>query len=85
MQINGRHVTVGTELKIAGVTGRFVFQRYVDTGEHQWVDVWGGPAKAERFRSFRLDRIKTVHTTKQSQTALAAEYKAKRKVQLAAK
>ena len=80
MQINGRNVSKGTELKISGERGRFRFIKYVKTEKgNEWVDVFGGPKGAECMRSFRLDRIKTVHYKNQTTTNLAAEYKQKQK------
>lgn len=78
MQINGRHVEPGTELKIAGQRGRFRFIKHVVSAASEWVDVWGGPKHQEQWRSFRTDQIKTVHYKNQSTQALAEEYKLKR-------
>lgn len=61
MQINGRYVTKGTELKIAGERGRFRFMHCVKTEKSEWIDVWGGPKGAECQRSFKIDQVKTVH------------------------
>lgn len=58
--LNGRKVTPGTELSIHGERGRFRFVRQVTTPTSMWVDVIG-PAKVDQWRSFTLDRIKTVH------------------------
>ena len=63
ISVNGRLVHENTELSIRGERGRFRFKRLVrrpDTGA-VWVDVIGGPKGCEVFRSFHLDRIKTVH------------------------
>lgn len=79
MQINGRNVTPGTELKVSNERGRFRFVKHVDTGSTAWVDVWGGPKGAECMRSFRLDRIKTVHYKNKTDHNLAKEYKQKLK------
>lgn len=77
MQINGRHVSHGTELKISGERGRFRFLKYVNTGEAEWIDVWGGPKGSENWRSFRPDRVKTVHYKNKTVQNLAVEHKAK--------
>lgn len=77
LQINGRHVAPGTELKIAGERGRFRFVKHVSTGTTEWVDVWGGPKGSECLRSFRLERIKRVHYKNQTIGNLATEHKAK--------
>lgn len=61
MTVNGRSVTADTELKISGERGRFLFMKYVKNGDIEWVDVWGGSKGYESIRSFRPDRIKTVH------------------------
>lgn len=61
--VNGRHVEAGTEVKIADEPGRFTFRRLVHnpaTGT-SWIDVFGGDSKHETLRSFRPDRIQTVH------------------------
>ena len=79
IQINGRHVSHGTELKIAGERGRFRFLRLVNTGKHEWVDVWGGPKGAENWRSFSLEKVKRVHYKNQTVANLAEEHKAKKR------
>lgn len=78
MQINGRHIQVGTELKIEGEWGRFRFIKHVVTPTAEWVDVWGGMKHREQMRSFRVDKIKRVHYKNTTDKALAAEYKAKK-------
>jgi len=83
MQINGRNVRPGTELKIQGWSGRYVFIKYVKTEKGKdWVDVWGGARKMESFRSCSLEKVKTVHSINKTEKHLAKEYKKKRKVQL---
>lgn len=59
--INGRLVGVGTELSIKGEPGRFRFQQHIKTPKAEWIDVIGGRPKYERFRSFRVEAVKTVH------------------------
>jgi hypothetical protein len=84
MQINGRNVKPGTELKITGWSGRYVFIKYVKTEKgKEWIDVWGGSRKMESFRSCSLEMIKTVHSKNKTEQHLAKEYKKKRKAQLA--
>lgn len=79
IQINGRNVSAGTELKITGERGRYRFMRLVQTLEgKEWIDVWGGPKGAEQWRSFRLEKVKRVHYKNQTIGNLAAEYKEKR-------
>lgn len=78
MQINGRYVEPGTELKIQGERGRFRFIKHVLTSTAEWIDVWGGPKGAESIRSFRTDRVKRVHYKNTTDKAMAAEYKAKK-------
>jgi hypothetical protein len=60
---NGRHIEPGTELSITGEPGaRFRFIQHVRTPTAEWVDVAGGTKRSGiRNRSFRPDRIKTVH------------------------
>jgi hypothetical protein len=78
VQINGRTVIPGTELRIRGERGRFRFIKYVKTpAGAEWIDVWGGPKNCEQWRSFRLDRVRTVHYKNQTVKNLAAEYKEK--------
>jgi hypothetical protein len=78
MQINGRYVEPGTELKITGVRGRFRFIKHVLTATSEWIDVWGGTKHAEQWRSFRTDQVKRVHYKNTTDQALAEEYKAKK-------
>ena len=78
IQVNGRNVSAGTELKISGERGRFRFMRHIQTPAGvEWIDVWGGPKGAEQWRSFRLVRVKRVHYKNQTIGNLAAEYKEK--------
>lgn len=78
IQINNRKVEPGTELKIAGERGRFRFMKYVKTDKGaEWIDVWGGPKKAEQWRSFRPEQVKTVHYKNRTDKNLAIEYKQK--------
>ena len=65
MKINGRHVEPGTELSVHGETGRFVF-RWM-TGDH--LTCWGGRTGHEKFRTFPIDKIKTVHSKSKSRGA----------------
>lgn len=59
---HGRAVLPGTELKIKGERGRYRFLKHVSRPNGiEWVDVIGGPSGAEAFRSFRPDRVGTVH------------------------
>jgi hypothetical protein len=78
IQINGRYVSPGTELKIANERGRFRFIKYVKTDKDiEWIDVWGGTKGSENWRSFRPDRVKTVHYKNRTVQNLAVEHKAK--------
>lgn len=66
---NGRHVQPGTELSITGVRGRFRFIRHVQLPDGRcWIDVVGGrqtrKGTVELERSFRPDRVHTVHRTR---------------------
>lgn len=80
IQINGRNVSKGTELKIIGERGRFRFIQHITTGNGKsWIDVWGGPKGSEGTRSFYLDRVKRVHYKNQTVANLAVEYKQKMK------
>lgn len=55
---SGRHLTPGVEVRIAGERGRFRFLRYVESSNASWIDVID---KDRKQRSFRLDRVGTVH------------------------
>jgi len=78
MQINGRYVEPGTELKIRGERGRFRFIKHVITSTAEWIDVWGGPKNAQQWRSFRTDKVQRVHYKNTTDKALAQEYKDKK-------
>jgi len=81
IQVNGRHIVKGTELKISGERGRFRFMKYVKTDKDiEWIDVWGGSKGSESIRSFRPDRIKTVHYKNKTDHNLAKEYKEKQQI-----
>jgi hypothetical protein len=78
IQINGRHVSKGTELKVTGERGRFRFVQQVTTSKGVvWIDVFGGPKNLETMRSFYPDRIKRVHYKNQTTANLAIEHKEK--------
>ena len=78
IQINGRYVEPGTELKIRGERGRFRFIKHVLTSTAEWIDVWGGPKNAQQWRSFRTDKVQRVHYKNTTDRALAQEYKDKK-------
>jgi hypothetical protein len=61
VKVNGRFLTPGTELRIAGERGRFKFERYVNNGRTEWIDV---RTPDGRFRAFDVARVRTVHSTK---------------------
>ncbi len=78
IQINGRNVAPGTELKITGERGRYRFMQQVTNHNGiVWLDVWGGPKGSENCRSFRVDRVKRVHYKNQTIENLAIEHKEK--------
>jgi len=79
LQVNGRLVQKGTELKIQGERGRFRFIQYVKTPTSDWIDVWGGTNNHEQMRSFKLERIKTVHYKNKTTKHLAESYKEKKR------
>ena len=76
IQLNGRNVVKGTELKISGERGRFRFVKHVLNGDIEWIDVHGGRKGAENMRSFRPDRVKTVHYKNKTGENLLAARKA---------
>lgn len=61
MTINGRMVVIGTELSIKEESGRFRFLKHVKTPNAEWIDVFGGKERHQRFRSFRVSAVRTVH------------------------
>jgi hypothetical protein len=73
IQINGRSVTLGTELSIVGESGRFRFIKHVKTPDVEWIDVIGGKKGHEMWRSFGLDRVKTVHRINRTRTNLVGK------------
>ncbi|CAB4128969.1 hypothetical protein UFOVP111_119 [uncultured Caudovirales phage] len=75
IEINGRKVVQGTELKIKGERGRFLFHHHVDTGEATWVDVF---SKTGAHRFFYPERIQVVHVKNKTDTNLAKLHKAKK-------
>jgi Na+-transporting NADH:ubiquinone oxidoreductase subunit NqrF len=82
MQINGRNVTKGTELKISGERGRFVFVNYTKTDNgKEWLTVWGGPKGMESTRSFYLDKVKTVHSKNKTDGNLVKALKERKKAE----
>jgi hypothetical protein len=85
IQIHGRYVSKGTELKISGERGRFRFIKHVITDKaSEWIDVWGGPKGCESIRSFTMDRVKTVHSkNKTDVNLLKASKEGKKKEKLA--
>lgn len=69
---NGRHIEPGTELSVSRESGRFRFVRHVRTRDgREWVDAVGIDTKGvgTSWRSFRPDRIKTVHRTRKTRPA----------------
>jgi hypothetical protein len=80
IQINGRNVSKGTELKIKGQRGRFRFVKHVLTEKNkEWIDVIGGPKGQEQWRSYSPTDVKTVHVKNQTDANLAKVYKKKQK------
>lgn len=80
MQINGRYVKPGTELKIKGWSGRYRFVKYVKTEKGvEWVDVIASGKNGEVFRSCTLEMVRTVHSKNKTEAHLAKEYKEKQK------
>lgn len=65
--INGRDVQAGTELSVRGERGRFRFLEHVvlDDGR-AWINTLGGATGHETFRSFRPERVRTVHRIKRT-------------------
>lgn len=76
--INGQTVIPGTELSIKGERGRFRFIKWVRRpGRNtEWIDVWGGPKHAPQLRSFRPERVRTVHRINTTDKNILKERKA---------
>ena len=84
MQINGRNVIKGTELKISGERGRFRFMKYTKTDKgKEWITVWGGPKGMECTRSFTLDKVKTVHSKNTTDANIVKALKERKKAEKA--
>jgi len=67
LQVNGRNIQPGTELRIRNQRGRFRFIKHVKTpAGAEWVDVWGGPKGCEQWRSFRTEQVQRVHYKNQT-------------------
>lgn len=65
-KINNKIVTEGTELSVRGERGRFKFIKHVINSEHEWIDVL---SVSGQFRSFPIDKVKTVHRIKKRRDA----------------
>jgi hypothetical protein len=77
MTHNRREIHAGTELSIKGVRGRYRFIRHIAKPDGtEWIDVWGGPAHYESWRSFRPEQIRTVHRINKTDKNVLAERKA---------
>ena len=81
IKVNGRIVTVGTELSIENETGRYRFVKHVYNPrvDAEWIDVVGGPKGYNIYRSFNPSRIKRVHWKNKTGYNLAEERKQARK------
>lgn len=66
VKVNGRFLTPGTEVRIAGERGRFRFERFVESERTTWIDV---RTHDGRFRAFDPARVRTVHLTKRMRGA----------------
>lgn len=79
IQVNGRIVSVGTEVSIRGESGRFRFMKHVKTDTAEWIDVIGGKKGHSVYRSFTVDRVKTVHYKNKTDTNIVKELKERKK------
>lgn len=75
IQVNGRIVSVGTEVSIRGESGRFRFMKHVKTDTAEWIDVIGGKKGHSTYRSFTVDRVKTVHYKNKTDKNIVKELK----------
>lgn len=70
--VKGRTLSKGTEVKISGERGRFRFVEAIESPSGKlWLDFIGGPAGAEKWRSFDPSRIRTVHRINRTRKNLA--------------
>lgn len=59
---DGRTLVAGKVVSISGERGRFRFTRAVRRPDGvEWLDFLGGVSGYTRMRSFRPDRVKTIH------------------------
>ena len=79
IQVNGRIVSVGTEVSISGESGRFRFMKHVKTDTAEWIDVIGGKKGYSVYRSFTVDRVKTVHYKNKTDKNIVKELKERKK------
>jgi hypothetical protein len=79
IQVNGRTVSVGTELSIKGESGRFRFMKHVKTQTSEWIDVVGGKKGYSTCRSFTVDQVKTVHWKNRTDKNIVKERKERMK------
>lgn len=69
---NGRNVEPGTEVTVAG-EGRFRFLRHVRTDKgREWIDAVSTSPHDAALRSFRPDRVRTVHRKTKARAPRAA-------------
>lgn len=81
MTFNRREINAGTELSIKGVRGRFRFIRHIKKPDGtEWIDVWGGAAHYEAWRSFRPEQIRTVHRINKTDRNVLRDRAAAKKV-----
>lgn len=81
IQVNGRTVSVGTELSIKGESGRFRFMKHVKTQTAEWIDVVGGKKGYSTCRSFRVSQVKTVHWKNRTDKNIVKERKERLKAE----
>ncbi|ATN94061.1 hypothetical protein J4U01_gp097 [Mycobacterium phage Kumao] len=76
VEVNGKLLTVDTEVSIKGERGRFRFKyaRYTKDGRLNLTFV-GGPFGYETFRTFYPEKIRRVHRINRTAKNIAAERK----------
>lgn len=57
IKLNGRNVEYGTRLKFRGERGEFLFVKYVEHPNGDWIDCFD---KNGQWRAIRADRLKQV-------------------------
>jgi hypothetical protein len=67
IQINGRHLLVGSIVSVYGERGRFRYTGFTHSGDGKLILCFvGGKSGHEMMRSFYPEKVRTVHNSRQS-------------------